>query len=125
MPFCSDCECLVSLPFFPFPLWGNLFACVHVSVFCLPIFRTTRYSVHKESAMQHLSKNSLCSEVLNVLDWGSDSGSFIIWELVGRCDRKSALDRFCCILLDQWDTIFNKLHAALYVQGLAFPLLRS
>lgn len=105
---CSAWECLVSLPCFPFPLWRNCFARVHVSVFPLPIFRTTCCFVCGESARQHTSKNSLCAEVLDVLDWGSDSGSFIIWGLVGWCNRKG-----------------GKPHTALCAQGLAFPLLCS
>lgn len=95
-------ECFVSLPTFPFPLWGNFFACVLVSVFSLSIFSTICYFVHRESGTPHTSKDSLCPEVLSVLDWGPDCGSFIIWRLVGRCGRKSALDRLRCVFFFFW-----------------------
>lgn len=80
-----------------FHLQDHLLFCAHPKVPCVP-------------------------KVLSVLHWGSCSSSFIIWGLVGWCDRTGSLTLHP-FPLDQWDVIFHKLHAALCVQGLAFPLL--
>jgi len=71
-----------------------------------------------------MSKNSLCPEGLNGLGWGSDSGSFIIWGLVGWCDRRSALDQLHSILFfwangTQLSASFMQLCV---FRGLCFPV---
>lgn len=113
VPLCS--ECVVSSPFL-FLLGGISLLCACLCFLSFHLRDHLLFSAHP--------RVPCVPRVLSVLDWGSYSGSFIVWGLVGWCDRTGSL-KLHPFPLDQWDMIFCKLHRALCVQGLVFPLLHD